>query len=116
MIKIIHCVLKNQIPVKLSDSDILNYTIIKPVARLDSIFNKGREFTLKTFFNNLGGYSSDAIWNDEEEAYLIDRLSRWCILVFRDDETGYITLEDPKWLKEYFNSLRYKRDLKDFKR
>src|SRR5687768_5010450 len=43
--KTILTVLKNQTPVKLTDSEILFQTVVKPVERLDSIFSQGREFT-----------------------------------------------------------------------
>lgn len=100
--------LKGEGYVKLPDTHIFYNATIKPVERIDKILKRGKEYTLKTYFNKLGGSKLGSLENELEVNYLLDALSKWCVLVFKDDETGYYGLEKKEGSEKYFESLKGK--------
>jgi hypothetical protein len=69
-------------------------SLIKHRASLDSIIQKGKKFTLDSLFTK-SGMQKDNL-EPQTQAYLIDALSNWGLLVYWDDYGGYYTVKEAK--------------------
>lgn len=82
----------NDGPLKLSDSTFSKVTVWKPQKNIDDIILNGKEKTLEVFFNTDGWQKKSIEY--PMEANLINALTEWCVLVYRDDESGFLRLEE----------------------
>ena len=68
-------------------------SIIKPWASVDSVRSQGKQYTLNYYFKK-SGYQKVHL-SPPEQAYLIDALSGWGLLITFDDYGGYYSIEEP---------------------
>lgn len=71
-----------------------NASVIKPWESLDSITRRGKEFTLDSLFTKSGMQKKNL--EPSKQAYLIDALSNWGLLVFWDDYSGFYKVKEVK--------------------
>lgn len=77
--------------VRLNDSTITKVIVLRPQKDVDIIILGGKEKTIKAFFSE-DGWRKKSI-DYPKEANLIDALTKWCVLVYQDDESGFLRLE-----------------------
>ncbi|MBC5772989.1 hypothetical protein H8S95_02850 [Pontibacter sp. KCTC 32443] len=68
-------------------------TVIRKWKSVDSVAAQGKRQLLDHYFRDNGYRKSDLQLSNKEEAYLIDRLSDWGVLIMQDDESGFFRLE-----------------------
>ncbi len=67
--------------------------VIKPLASIDSVKSRGRQYTLDYYFTE-NGYQKVHL-SFREQAYLIDALSDWGLLISFDDVGGIYRVREP---------------------
>lgn len=78
---------------RLNEKGLKESFVIDPVASIDSVKLHGKEYTLKHYFNERGYQKVFLDFN--EQAYLIDALSNWGLLISQDDYIGSFHVREP---------------------
>ncbi|WP_192823551.1 hypothetical protein [Rufibacter sp. LB8] len=71
--------------------------VVYPIKRIDSIRTKGKDFFINHFFEE-SGLQKESL-DFPEQAYLIDVLSNWGILISFDDYIGFYRIHEKERLK-----------------
>lgn len=83
---------KGERQLELNEDAMDRVTVVRKWKSVDSVTKKGKQPTLNYYFRD-NGYIKGGLLSNKEEAYLIDRLSDWGILIKQDDESGFYRLE-----------------------
>lgn len=78
---------------RLNEKALKKVFVIKPFESIDSVKLHGKEYTLKYFFDEKGYQKVHLKFN--EQAYLIDALSDWGMLISQDDYSGSFHVREP---------------------
>lgn len=81
--------IRGERPVELNINNLDRISIVRKWREIDNVLANGKDSTLQYFFR---GAIQKVPLTSSERDYLISILAGWCLLVYVDDETGYIKI------------------------